>query len=48
MEIDWCQHHSIWEEGCKYCGPRSCANLPEKTNEKSEQESDRDDPATDR
>ena len=20
-EIDWCQHHSEWTEGCKYCGP---------------------------
>lgn len=21
MEIDWCQHHTEWTEGCKYCGP---------------------------
>lgn len=21
MEIDWCQHHTEWADGCKYCGP---------------------------
>lgn len=22
IEIDWCIHHTTWESGCKYCGPR--------------------------